>query len=410
MTDLESVGSTAPGGNVPFRALGDLGVFIRGNGLQKSDLTESGFPAIHYGQLHTHYGVWASTTKSFTTPEFAARLRRARPGDLLIATTSEDDASVGKATAWLGDTEVAVSGDAYIYRHELDPRFVAYFFQSEQFRSQKSPYLSGTKVRRISGDSLAKIKMPVPSIARQVEVVRTLDMLRDLEAELKAKLEAELQARRTQYVQYRKQLLPSKVVAGVTASTLGGVSVSVTSGGTPPTGNAEYYGGDIPWLRTQEVNFGLIRSTSVTITEAGLRNSSAKWIPKNCVIVAMYGATAAKVAVNDIPLTTNQACCNLQIDPSIADFRYVFHWVSNEYERLRALGEGSQSNINAQKVKDYPILLPPLSKQAEIVETLDKFDTLIDDLSTGLTAELAARRKQYEYYRDKLLTFEEAPA
>jgi type I restriction enzyme S subunit len=121
----------------------------------------------------------------------------------------------------------------------------------------------------------------------------------------------------------------------------------------------------------------------------------------------MYGATAAKVAINAIPLTTNQACCNLQVDPSQAEYRYVFHWVANEYERLKAFGEGSQSNLNAQKVKNYPIPVPPLDDQRKIVAILDKFDSLVNDLNVSLPAELAARRIQYEYYRDHLLTFKE---
>ena len=181
----------------------------------------------------------------------------------------------------------------------------------------------------------------------------------------------------------------------------------MSSGGTPSSGRADYYGGDIPWLRTQEVDSVEIWSTGMTITEKGLHNSSAKWIPAKCVIVAMYGATAAKVAINAIPLTTNQACCNLQVDPSRAEYRYVFHWVANEYERLRALGEGSQSNLNAQKVKNYPIPIPSLDEQHRIVTILDNFDSLVNDLSIGLPAELVARRKQYEYYRDHLLTFRE---
>ncbi|NHB84406.1 restriction endonuclease subunit S [Tessaracoccus sp. HDW20] len=124
----------------------------------------------------------------------------------------------------------------------------------------------------------------------------------------------------------------------------------------------------------------------------------------------MYGATAAKVAVNEIPLTTNQACCNLQIDPEQADYRYVFYWIASQYERLKSLGEGSQSNLNAKKVKDFPIPIPPVEMQREVVTLLEKFDALVNDIGVGLPAELSARRKQYEYYRDKLLSFEEAPA
>jgi type I restriction enzyme S subunit len=203
----------------------------------------------------------------------------------------------------------------------------------------------------------------------------------------------------------------SKQASNYTAvrwTTLGEICKSVSSGGTPSTSRSDYYGGNIPWLRTQEVDYTDIHSTGITITEAGLRNSAAKWIPANCVVVAMYGATAAKAAINAIPLTTNQACCNLEIDPERASYRYVFHWVSNEYERLKALGEGSQANLNARKVRQYPIAIPPLEDQARIVAILDQFDALVNDLSSGLPAEIAARRKQYAHYRDRLLTFREA--
>lgn len=177
--------------------------------------------------------------------------------------------------------------------------------------------------------------------------------------------------------------------------------------GTPTATNKEYYNGNIPWLRTQEVDWKNIYDTEIKITETGLKNSSAKWIPENCVIVAMYGATAAKVAINKIPLTTNQACCNLQVNPNIALYRYVFHWLCYKYNELKQLGQGSQSNINAGIIKNYPILLPPLEEQERIVAILDRFDKLCNDISQGLPAEIEARKKQYEYYRDKLLTFKE---
>src|SRR5690606_18854122 len=122
---------------VEHRALGEIGQFVRGSGIQKADFVESGVGCIHYGQIHTHYGTWATETKSFVRRELAARTRRAKPGDLVVATTSEDDEAVGKAVAWLGSNEVAVSTDAFIYRHSLDPKYVAYFFQTEQFHAQK---------------------------------------------------------------------------------------------------------------------------------------------------------------------------------------------------------------------------------------------------------------------------------
>ncbi len=146
----------------------------------------------------------------------------------------------------------------------------------------------------------------------------------------------------------------------------------------------------------------------MSITDEGLKNSSAKWIPENCVIVAMYGATAGKSAINKIPVTTNQACCNLQVNEEIAMYKYVYYWVCREYENLKALGQGSQNNINAGVIKSYKIPIPSLEHQKYIVDMLDRFNVLTNDISEGLPAEIEAREKQYAYYRDKLLTFEEA--
>ncbi|MDN3638413.1 restriction endonuclease subunit S [Simiduia curdlanivorans] len=188
------------------------------------------------------------------------------------------------------------------------------------------------------------------------------------------------------------------------------IAIKISSGGTPKTGVAEFYDGDIPWLRTQEVDFGEIWDTGVKITEAGVKNSSAKWITANCVIVAMYGATVGKIGINKIPMTTNQACANIELDAEIADYRYVFHFLSSQYEYIKSLGAGSQTNINAGIVKKLLIPIPcpdnpkkSLEIQAEIVRILDAFTAI----TAELTAELNLRKKQYNHYRDQLLGFEE---
>ena len=203
MSQIEELVARLSPDGVEVKALGEVGEFIRGNGLQKKDFAAEGVGCIHYGQIHTHYGVWAKDTISFVSPALAARLRRARTGDLVIATTSEDDAAVGKAVAWLGVDEVAVSSDAYIFQHSLDPKFVSYFFQSEHFQAQKAPHITGTKVRRLSGESLSKLRVPVPPLEVQRAIVRVLDDFTELEAEL----EAELAARHRQYQFYRDSLL-----------------------------------------------------------------------------------------------------------------------------------------------------------------------------------------------------------
>ena len=187
--------------------MGELGNFIRGSGIQKSDFTEAGVGCIHYGQIHTHYGTWADRAKSTVSPELAVKSRMAKTGDLVIATTSEDDEAVGKAVAWLGSEDVAVSTDAYIYRHELDPKYAAFYFQSEQFQSEKRRHVTGAKVRRISGKGMAAIRIPVPPKEEQRQIADLLDKFEALVTDLSSGLPAEINARRKQYAYYRDQLM-----------------------------------------------------------------------------------------------------------------------------------------------------------------------------------------------------------
>lgn len=245
----------------------------------------------------------------------------------------------------------------------------------------------------------SNFEIPLPPLPIQQEIVRILDSF----TSMITNLETELASRQKQYEYYRNKLLTfDKNDESVEWKTLGEISTKVCSGGTPSRGNKAYFEGQIPWLRTQEVDWCKVYDTELKITEEAIANSSAKIIPANCVIVAMYGATAGKSCINKIPLTTNQACCNLQINESIANYMYVYYFVCKEYENLKNMGEGSQNNINAQKIKTYKTPVPNLQRQQEIVTTLDTFESLI----TNLKQEIAARKKQYEYYRDQLLTFE----
>lgn len=302
--------------------------------------------------------------------------------------------------------KIWVNNHAHILAEKKEVASLRYLFFCLQ-GIDVSAIVRGTPPK-LNQENLRNIEIPLPPIEVQNEIVRILDKFTSLEAEL----EAELDCRKRQYEYYRDKLLSFENVGGqnVEWKKMSEICLSICSGGTPLTSKPEYYDGDIPWLRTQEVDYCEINSTLRNITQLGLDNSSAKMIPSNCVIVAMYGATAAKVAINKIPLCTNQACCNLQIDESKAKVRYVYQWLCKQYDVLKALGEGSQHNINAKKVKDFAIPIPPLAEQERIVNILDRFESLTTSLTAGLPAEIAARRQQYEHYRDKLLTFKRKSA
>lgn len=185
----------------PLLTLGDIGTMKKGTGIQKADFREEGFPCIHYGQVHTYYGTSATKTKSFVDKALARSL--ATYGDLVIATTSEDVEACCKAVAWLGDTEVAVSGDAHIFHHNQNPKYISYLFQSEEFAAQKRMNTSGAKVVRVNGDAMLKFSFRIPSLEEQQKVVDILEQFEDIIQIIKD----EMSARQKQYEYYREQLI-----------------------------------------------------------------------------------------------------------------------------------------------------------------------------------------------------------
>ena len=192
--------------------------------------------------------------------------------------------------------------------------------------------------------------------------------------------------------------------------TLGEVAIKIYSGGTPKTGESEYWEkGTIPWMSSGEVNLGTIYQTEKFITEEGLANSSAKFVPVDSLVIALagQGKTRGKVARIKIKLTTNQSLAALTFESNKVCSDYVYHYMVTQYEKLRQIssGSGTRGGLNLQMISNFPIPLPPLSEQQRIATILDKFDILVNSISEGLPKEIALRRKQYEYYREKLLTF-----
>jgi type I restriction enzyme S subunit len=161
------------------------------------------------------------------------------------------------------------------------------------------------------------------------------------------------------------------------------VCKTVVSGGTPLRSHPEYYeNGTIPWLKTGDIKKNFVYDVGEYISELGLEKSSAKLIPRNSVLVAMYGDgnTAGSVAVNKIDLATNQACCNLVIDPSKANYLFVYYYLKSSYANLVGLKlGGSQQNLNAKTIKDFPIWVPALKEQNKIAAILSAYDDLIEN-------------------------------
>lgn len=188
---------------VEMNTLGELGKFVRGSGIQKSDFIEDGKPCIHYGQIHTKYSLSTTKAISMIDENLYNRCKKASKGDVILATTSEDAEGCAKPVAWLGDEDVAISGDAYIYQHNQNGKFMALQFTTNRFMQFKVRNVTGAKVIRISGDSMAKYEFPLPNMETQSRIVSILDTF---EASI-SNLEAQLREREKQYEYYRNKLL-----------------------------------------------------------------------------------------------------------------------------------------------------------------------------------------------------------
>ncbi len=186
---------------------------------------------------------------------------------------------------------------------------------------------------------------------------------------------------------------------------LGEICERVTSGGTPKANVSSYYNPPtIPWLKTKEVNYCRITETENYISEEGLKNSSAKLISPNSVIIAMYGQgdTAGRIAINKIPLATNQACCNLTIDKSKADYEFIYYQLCTLYDKLVSLKAGAaQPNLNARIIKNLEIIMPSLPIQHRIASILSRYDSLIENYQKQIKLlEEAAQRLYKEWFVD----------
>lgn len=387
---------------VEYKKLGDVCKVLRGKRLTTRDLSENAkFPVFHGGIEPIGY--------------YEENNRVANSAMVINVGASAGTVGFSEKEFWSSD-----GCFCFTQNDLINQKFLYYYLQTMENSIKSKVRKAG--IPTLDNKDVEKITIPLPPLPVQEEIVKILDRF----AVYTAELQAELQARKEQYEYYRNLLLNFNHAYGaaddqqkksvttwgghsyeIQWKTLGEICVNICSGGTPSTSRKDYYEGTIPWLRTQEVDWKDVYDTEIKISEEAIANSSAKLIPANCVIVAMYGATAAKSCINRIPLSTNQACCNLQVKEDIAIHKYVYHWLCHEYINLKSLGEGSQSNLNGKKIKNYPIPIPPLELQERIVAILDKFETLVNDLSQGLPAEIAAVQEQYEYYRNKLLTFKQ---
>lgn len=425
MSNLEELIERLCPDGVEYKTLGDVATISRGGNFQKKDFTEQGKPCIHYGQIYTRYGLFTDKTLTFINDECFAKQKYAEPNDIIMAVTSENIEDICKCVAWLGTEKVAVSGHSAIIHHSLDPKYLAYFFHSQHFFNQKRRLAHGTKVMEVTPDTLKSIQLPVPPLEVQREIVRILDNFTFLTAELAA----ELAARQKQYEYYRDSLLTFKpnestilnertneleLSGAIHWMKLGDIADITKLAGFEFTNYVQYSNnGSIIALRGLNVKNGSLILNDVKYidhSDFSKLNRSKLFVDD---MLFTYVGTVGQVALVD----KND---KYYLAPNVARIRFndcnvkakfvLYYFQSNQFvngQMNRLMAESSMKNLTMEKIRKFIIPIPPLEIQQRIVDILDRFDTLCNDISSGLPAEIEMRQKQYEYYRDKLLTFKE---
>ena len=389
---------------VEYRPLGEIADLQRGGGMPKKLFIDEGIPAIHYGHIFTKYGIHTKCAAAYLAPEDADKLTRVYPGDLVVANTSENLEDVGKGVVWLGDVEGVTGGHATVVRSlAVDTVFLSYYLRTEDFALKKRKYSQGTKVVELSAANLSKIDIPVPPLAVQREIVRILDQFTTLEAEL----EAELEARRAQYEHYRNHLLSYESLAArgpVNVIELQDVGVVRMCKRIHKAETSVQ--GDIPFFKIS--TFGGTPTSFISFELYEKYKEKYPYPKQGDLLISAAGTIGQIVRFDGADAYFQDSnIVWLEHDESIVLNRYLYYVYLNT--RWTTDG-GTIKRLYNNRILQQQICVPPIETQIAIADLLDRFDTLVNDISSGLPAEIAARRAQYEHYRDRLLSFPEKKA
>ena len=368
------------GNMVEWKKLGDICDIIRGNGVQKTDFVEKGVGCIHYGQIYTHYGPFTYTTNKFVSKEVFEKARKASKGDIIMTDTSENVEDICKSVAYLGEEDIAVSNHALILKHKQNPKFLTYSTLTDSFLIQKKKYVVGAKVSSIKPEYLAQIKIYLPSLSEQTRIVGILDTFTASIENLKQ----QIAERRKQYDHYRDQLIDLEGKEGVEMKTVQDIC-KLERG--------------VRVVKKELQAKGLIPVYQNSLTPLGYYDKTN--FSENTPFVICAGA-AGEIGFSTIPFWAADDCTCLVCSHSVVS-KFVYYKLLVKQLSLKSqVRKASVPRLSKDVIGRLSIPVPSLQEQSRIVSILDTFEASI----ANLEAQLKEREKQYEYYRNKLLTFE----
>ena len=303
------------------------------------------------------------------------------------------------------DGQICSTGFCVLRANEyVLPGWIYHQITSTDFFNYVEKNQKGASYPSISDANVKAYRIPLPPLPVQREIVRILDSFTELTAELTS----ELTARKKQYEYYRDELLTLDVT--IPQVKLGKICSVITKGTTPK----HYANNGVSFVKTEAFDGTRIVPEKLSYIDEETHNTVLKRsvLKENDILITIAGATIGKCAMVQkeiLPANTNQALAIIRVADGNMP-QYVMYLLQSDLMKqyIRKNIKGSaQPNLNLQQLNDFVIPLPPLDEQRRIVSILDRFDALCNHLTQGLPAEIEARKKQYEYYRDKLLSFPE---
>ena len=419
MSKLEQlIAELCPEG-VEYKTLGQLGTFYSGlTGKSKEDFRDGNAKFITYMNVFNNLEIDRNISEKVHI-EAAERQNIVRFGDVLFTGSSETPDECGMSSVLAAEPNESLYLNSFCFGFRFDnealflPAFSKYVFRSDTLRKQISKTASGVTRFNVSKEKMRKITIPIPPLPVQHEIIRMLDNFTKLTAELTA----ELTAREKQYEYYRNELLTFG--DDVPMVPLDTIICSLKTGLNPRKNfilnddNAKNF-----YVTVREIVNGKIVFFDKTdrVNDAALllikKRSS---LDVGDVLFSGTGTIGRTAVVEETPTNwgIKEGVYAIKPDQTSIMSKYLAHVLcaGQTIERYKRKIVGSPvASLPMADLKKLSIPLPPLTEQARIVAILDRFDALTNDITSGLPAEIDARNKQYEYYRDKLLTFKEADA
>ena len=366
--------------------LGEVATFSKGNGYSKSDLVSDGQPIILYGRLYTNYETTINKVDTFV--ELKDNSVISQGGEVIVPASGETAEDISRA-AVIENQGIIIGGDLNVIRVKelLNPTFLALTISNGEQQKELSKRAQGKSVVHLHNSDLQEVNLVFPTLNEQKEISSFFEKLDDaitLHQRKLNKLENLKKAYLEELFPDGKQCKPKRRFKEFKEDweqrKLGQCSVIIT-GGTPSTRILEYWSPkEIPWMSSGEINKKRISKTDDKISKLGLEQSSARWVKKNSILIALagQGKTRGTVAINGIDLTTNQSIAAIELD-SVFNTEFVFQNLDSRYDELRkeSSGDGTRGGLNKKIISDLYIPYTEYKEQDSIGDFFKKLDNLI---------------------------------